>query len=196
MTSCGTTQTAHDTTTKAAGGSSTTDLSPTTTAPPTASTPPPAPDATFQPGAGDPAVAIVGKTVGQAKKLGFEVHQQSPFGKIGEWTLFSVDHGGEWLIYTAKNIDTSDDGSSYKLDDASNIVGGQTMPALPSGDWYGVEGVTRNGKLTGGVVMQGHGYDREADGSFPVHKAFRINLTTLRLDEVATTGLDVEVTCG
>ena len=144
--------------------------------------------------ANDPAGAFAGLSYKQLVQRGYEAHQRSDFGTKGSWTLFTVEKDGHWYSFTASNKYGSD-GTGH-LEDSSQILSGASLAPLQQGDWYGVEGVVRYGQPIGGVMMQGHGYEREHDGTFPVVAAWHVNLQTLNLDPTSTAGLDITESCG
>src|SRR3954470_14653256 len=144
--------------------------------------------------AADPAGGFVGLSYKQLAQRGYQAHQQSDFGTKGSWTLFTVDKDGHWYAFTTSNKYGSD-GTGH-LDDSSKILSGVWLAPLSSGDWYGVEGVVRFGHPIGGVMMLGHGYERERDGTFPVLGAWHVNLQTLVLEPTSTAGLDITESCG
>ena len=138
--------------------------------------------------------SIVGSTYERAVAAGATAHQASDFGTKGSWTLFTVEHDGHWYAFTTKNApDSSGRGT---LSDGSEVATGERLSDLPDGHWYGVEGIVRNGRDIGGVMLQGRGYDREPDGTFPAVDAWRVNLQTLRLEHTSIAGLDVVEPCG
>jgi hypothetical protein len=138
--------------------------------------------------------SLVGKTYQQLVELGYPAHQQSDFGAHGSWTLFTVNHDGQWLVFTSSNQMGAD--GTGRLDDASKVLSAEALAPPPQGDWYGVQGVLRNGQPIGGVMMQGHGQEREKDGTYPVTAAWRVNLQTLKLEPTSTAGLDIMESCG
>jgi hypothetical protein len=133
--------------------------------------------------------SVVGATYAHAVAAGAEAHQSSDFGTKGSWTLFSVEHDGHWYAFTTKN-------TGGTLGDTSEVATGERLRDLPEGHWYGVSGIVRDGRPIGGVMLQGRGYDREADGTFPAVAAWRVNLQTLRLEDTSIAGLDVVESCG
>ena len=138
--------------------------------------------------------SIVGSTYGAAVTSGTTAHQAAAFGKKGSWTLFTVEHEGHWYAFTTKN--PPGDGGVGVLNRSSEVATGERLRDLPDGHWYGVEGIVRDGRAIGGVMLQGRGYDREPDGTFPAVAAWRVNLETLRLEPTSIAGLDVVESCG
>jgi len=137
---------------------------------------------------------IVGSTYGDAARAGATAHQRSDFGTKGSWTLFTVEHDDHWYAFTTKNVAGVDGVGT--LGDRSTIATGERLRDLPDDHWYGVEGIVRDGREIGGVMLEGRGYDREGDGTFPAVDAWRVNLQSLRLEHTSIAGLDVVEPCG
>jgi hypothetical protein len=145
-------------------------------------------------GADDLVAAVVGRTYGEANVKGVSAHQESLVGTKGSWTLFTAEKDGVWYAFTTEN--PHPDGRPGALEDGSKVVSGERLAPLPEGEWYGVDGVVRDGRPLGGVMMHGRGYDREPDGTFPVVDAWRVNLRTLALEPTSIEGLDIVESCG
>jgi hypothetical protein len=145
-------------------------------------------------GSDDFVASLVGRTYESAEASGVSAHQQSDVGRAGSWTLFTVERSGRWYAFTTVNPHEADDTGT--LTGASKIVTGERLEDLAPDDWYGVAGVVRDGRPIGGVMMHGRGQERQADGTYPVLDAWRVNLQTLRLEPSPTTGLDIVESCG
>lgn len=138
--------------------------------------------------------SLVGQTYKKANDLKVYAHQQSDFGRLGSWTLFTVEQDGHWYAFTTVNTPGAEGVGA--LDAKSKIVAGERLRDLPNGDWYGVSGVVRHGQGIGGVMMHGRGLERQDDGTFPVLGAWRVNLQSLKLEPTSEGGLDIIEACG